>query len=38
MIENMNDLISLALITILFLGFGYLNLRNFIHQIGRAHV
>jgi len=32
MIENMNDLISLALITILFMGFGYLNLRNFIHH------
>jgi hypothetical protein len=32
MIENINDMVSLAMIVILFLGFGYLILRDFIHH------
>jgi hypothetical protein len=32
MIESMNDLISILLIAVLFVGFGYLILREFIHH------
>jgi hypothetical protein len=32
MIESMNDLISILLIAVLFIGFGYLILREFIHH------
>lgn len=32
MIENMSDLVSLLMIALLFVGFGYLILRDFIHH------
>jgi hypothetical protein len=32
MIENMNDLVSLGMTALLFLGFAYLILRDFIHH------